>query len=435
MTKQDQEIRHSGPVEEIMGTPPRSIVRWGTIIALIIFTVLLFFSWLIKYPYIIRADVIITTEKPPANLMARISGRIDKLFVTDGQSVHMGEQLAIMETTASYVSVDWLIGILNGSGFSEFDSLISKMSPIKLPDEPGLGELQDQYSSFRKSYFNYFNHVRIDYYGRQKESLDVEMNEIREYIYQLKVKEKISSENLRLESDKFIRDSVLHINDVLSDSEFENSKQRYHRTKIEVIDIVLEANLMRIELASKQQLLQDITAKKEEERNNLMTILDDDIIRLRAKIDWWIQTFLLVSPIDGEVTFTKFWSENQIVNEGETVMAVVPTVEQEIIARIYLPMKGSGKVNTGNKVNIQLNGYPYLEYGMVQGLVRSRSKLPNDELYILDVELPSGLSTFYGKKLEFSHNMSGTAQIITDDIRLIERIISPLKYLINKNKS
>ena len=86
-------------------------------------------------------------------------------------------------------------------------------------------------------------------------------------------------------------------------------------------------------------------------------------------------------------------------------------------------------------VNIMLEGYPYLEYGMVQGFISSKSLVPREDYYILDVELPEGLSTFYGEQLKFSQNMSDNAEIITEEIRLIERLINPFKYLINKNKS
>lgn len=115
-------------------------------------------------------------------------------------------------------------------------------------------------------------------------------------------------------------------------------------------------------------------------------------------------------------------------------MTVVPQGESEIFARIMIPMAGSGTVKEGQNVNIQLEGYPYLEYGMVHGIIESRSLVPQEDLYVLDVSLPDGLSTFYGKQLDFSQNMSGRAEIITEDIRLIERLIYPFKYLVEKNR-
>jgi hypothetical protein len=39
-----------------------------------------------------------------------------------------------------------------------------------------------------------------------------------------------------------------------------------------------------------------------------------------------------------------------------------------------------------------------------------------------------------GKKLEFSQNMQGTSEVITDDIRLLQKIFNPFRYLISRNK-
>lgn len=416
-----------------MNTPPGSLVRWGTIIVTMVIILLLIFSWLIKYPYIVRAGAVITTEKPPANIVARISGKIENLFVSDGEKVSAGSILGVMETTASYESIQWLSSLLDTIKIEDI-SLAYNSITRQLPDNTVLGEIQDQYSAFRKSYYNYKNHIEIDYYGKKIEAVKEEINSIEDYIRQLKSKETLTGFNLEVEKRKYLRDSLLNEQDILPDAQLENSKQKFYSLKIELVQVVLEAASRRIDLASKKQELQDLTAAREEERQKYLSILDEELMNLKARLEWWIQNYLLVSPINGKVTFTRYWSENQTVREGETVMTVVPEGENEIIARIMIPMAGSGKVKEGQDVNIQLEGYPYLEYGMVQGKVESRSLVPQENSYVLDVNLPNGLSTFYGKQLDFTQNMSGKAEIITEDMRLIERFIYPFKYLVEKNR-
>ena len=416
-----------------MNTPPRSMVRWGTAIATIVIILLLFLSWIIKYPYIIRAEAVITTEKPPANIVARVSGNIEHLFVSDGEKISSGSILGVMETTATYESIQWLSSLLDTVKTEDMSSANEKVIR-ELPNNPVLGEIQDQYSTFRKSYYDYINHIEIDYYGKKIEAVNEEIKSIEQYIWQLKSKEALTGSNLEVEKKKYLRDSLLNTQNILPDAELENSKQKYYSLKIELVQVVLEASSRRIDLASKKQELQDLTAAREEERQKHISAVDDELMKLKARLEWWIQDYLLVSPIDGNVTFTRYWSENQSVREGETVMTVVPQGESEIIARIMIPMAGSGKVQEGQIVNIQLEGYPYLEYGMIQGIIESRSLVPQEDLYVLDVSLPDGLSTFYGKQLNFSQNMSGRAEIITEDIRLIERLIYPFKYLVEKNR-
>ena len=42
---------------------------------------------------------------------------------------------------------------------------------------------------------------------------------------------------------------------------------------------------------------------------------------------------------------------------------------------------------------------------------------------LIDVALPNGLDTSYEKKIIFQQEMTGTADIVTEDLRLIERLL------------
>jgi len=70
---------------------------------------------------------------------------------------------------------------------------------------------------------------------------------------------------------------------------------------------------------------------------------------------------------------------------------------------------------------------------MVSGRVINISDIPIDSLYYVDISLPNGLKTNYQKKLHFNQGMSGEAEIITENISLLARIIHPIKEII-KNK-
>ena len=196
----------------------------------------------------------------------------------------------------------------------------------------------------------------------------------------------------------------------------------------------LDHSAKSIELAEKRQLLQDYRIKKLEEREKYYSVLNESFLNLKAQIKIWENTYLLISPVRGTVTFTKFWSENQSVNEDEPVLSIVPFQAGDYVGRINLKMNRSGKVKQGQSVNIKLSGYPYLEYGMVKGIVTSISLVPSNDSYVIELSLPSGLTTLYGKKLDFTQNMQGTAEIITDDIRLLQKIVNPFRYLVSRNK-
>ena len=51
----------SEEIQEILGTPPRKIVRWGTTIAFLTFCFLIFVSYFVRYPDVIKAPIVLTT--------------------------------------------------------------------------------------------------------------------------------------------------------------------------------------------------------------------------------------------------------------------------------------------------------------------------------------------------------------------------------------
>ncbi|HPR72265.1 MAG TPA: HlyD family efflux transporter periplasmic adaptor subunit [Bacteroidales bacterium] len=428
MKNRVNEIIYSEPVQEIISNPPAKIIRWGTAIIAFVFILLIILSWIIRYPDVVPAPVEITTVNPPVTLVTKITGRINKLMVEDGEKVMPGQLLAVMETAASLPEIEMLKSIID---------TISKpaaLFPESIPLFSQLGEIQSYYSSFMKALADYNSYVNNDYYGSKIVSITEEITALQEYIKRMKAKEIIITDNLKLEYNKYKRDSGLYVDKVFSESEFELSKKSYNNSKLELQQVRLEQSQNIISLAEKNQLLQDYRIKREEERQNLNSLLDETFLNLKAQINIWRNNYLLITPVEGTVSFTKFWSENQSVVKDEPVISIVPLEPGDFVGRINLRMQRSGKVKPGQTVNIKLSGYPYLEYGMVRGIVKSKSLVPASDAYIIEIDLPSGPTTLYGKKLDFTQNMQGTAEILTDNLRLLQKVINPFRYLVTKNR-
>ena len=98
------EIRSSN-VQEILGHVPVWIVRWGITLITVIVLGVLTGSWFYQYPDIVRSPVMVTTENPPSPVVAKASGRIIALFVSDTQIVEQGQTLAVIENPADFEQV------------------------------------------------------------------------------------------------------------------------------------------------------------------------------------------------------------------------------------------------------------------------------------------------------------------------------------------
>lgn len=428
MKSKKSEILYSEPIKEIMGNPPGKILRWGNSILFLVFLLFIFFAWLIRYPDTIPAQVEITTMNPPVTLVTKITGRIKNLYVNEREQVKAGQLLAVMETSASIRDIELLKQTIDTIQKSY---LVSQKS---FYDFSELGEMQVYYATFLKNLSDLNSYNENDFYGNKIKSLADEISSIQEYINRIIIKERLYSENQRLEARKYKRDSLLFVGNVIPESDLETSHQSLIRLNIELQQVRLDHSAKLIELAEKRQLLQDYRIKRLEEKEKLISILEESFLNLKAQINIWETSYLLVSPVDGIVSFTRFWTANQSVVKDEPVINVIPLETGNYLGRINLKMQRSGKVKIGQAVNIKLSGYPYLEYGMVRGIVKSKSMVPSSDAYVIEIDLPNGLTTLYGTRLEFTQNMQGTAEIITEDLRLLQKIINPFRYLVSKNK-
>ena len=104
------------------------------------------------------------------------------------------------------------------------------------------------------------------------------------------------------------------------------------------------------------------------------------------------------------------------------------------MGKALLPIARSGKVKVGQRVIVRFSNYPDQEFGVVNG-TNSISLVPTDNSYTIEIAFSKGLTTNYGKTLPVSHEMTTTAEIVTDDLRLIERFFMPLKKVFREGAS
>jgi hypothetical protein len=94
-----------------------------------------------------------------------------------------------------------------------------------------------------------------------------------------------------------------------------------------------------------------------------------------------------------------------------------------------VPASGAGRVKAGQEVNIKLDGFPYMEFGVIKGKIKYLSLVPAGEAYVAEIDLVNGLRSSYNVDINYINEMTGTGDIITDNSRLIFRLIKPLNSL------
>jgi HlyD family secretion protein len=220
----------------------------------------------------------------------------------------------------------------------------------------------------------------------------------------------------------------------ISGKELDESRSRQLQGLLSEENMLTSLNNMRIQMAQMKESLIDMEYQHTEKTNEFRSQIRSMVSQIRTDIRSWEMSYVLMSPIDGKITFTRYWVSNQNVQAGEEVFTVIPTSEYRIIGKASLPIVRLGKVKAGQKVNIRLDNFPDDEFGMLKGVVHNISLVPvitgESMYYAVEIELPEGLHTNYRKEIPYMPNMWGTADVITEDVSLLERFFLPMKKML-----
>ena len=109
----------SESIQDIIGTNPSFIVRWGNTFMFIICVILISLCWIIKYPDTIISQITIKTNINPKPVTAKLDGKLIKLLIKDGDIVKRGQHIAYIEGLAT---VEDIIDLENN--LQKIDTLI-----------------------------------------------------------------------------------------------------------------------------------------------------------------------------------------------------------------------------------------------------------------------------------------------------------------------
>jgi multidrug resistance efflux pump len=420
----DFELR-SEEVQAILSKVPNWMIRWGTVLIFGIIVLLLFTSWFLKYPDVVASEIVITTNIPPEKLVAKASGRIKAILVNNNGLVKEGDQLAIIESSANYKDVFKL-----KKAIANFNINTGSKFPFNELKNLQLGDIESAFAVFQKDIEANRLNISLKPYEVQNNAQISENIQINERLKLLLQQRELNLQELNLLKNDMARYTTLKEKSVISDQEFETKKINYLQAEKNFKNLESSISQLRSALIDnvKNTKGTQITSTKEN------VVLDRNVTQsfyqLKKAIKDWELSYVLESSIAGRVTFLQVWTKNQTIVAGDNVFSIIPSSQKDYIGKVKAPALNSGKIKVGQRVNIRLANYPDREFGILKGQVKNISLIPDkDGNILLDVQLINGLQTSYKKQIPFQQEMKGTAEIITKDLRLIERIFYQFRQL------
>ncbi|MDR2968310.1 MAG: HlyD family efflux transporter periplasmic adaptor subunit [Tannerellaceae bacterium] len=422
MEPREVEIR-SEDVQEVMGQIPSWIVRRGITLLFAVVLVLVIGSCFFRYPDVIVTEMTLTGQQPVSPIVARSSGKITQFSVTDGERVERGQLLAIIENSATNEAVFRLKEIVNDNLYSP-DSILFLNSFRQMEK---LGDIQPSYITFLNSIHEYRNYMELDYYPQKRKFTQGQISKYRDYHQNMLRQYKVAQSQHGIACQQYSRDSVLFVRKVLSPAEFETSQATWLQSRYALEGASATLENLAIQIGQYEETLLDLELQQREKESQLKQSYRTAVEQLVNAISSWELSYCLISPARGVVTSTAYWNENQHVNTGDVVFSVVPDGGETLIGKALLPIERSGKVKAGQRVIVRFNNFPDQEFGIVNGELASISLVPNENNYMAEIRFPNGLETNYGLLLPLSHEMKASAEIVTEELRLIERFFMPIK--------
>jgi multidrug resistance efflux pump len=413
-------------VQDILTEPPHWMFRWGNTIIFLTLLLILVMSYIIKYPEFVPAPIVVTSQNPPEKIEARNNSKIEKIFIKDHQTVKKGDVLVVLQSTANYNDVLELKNLVDSLSPNELLSFpLSKASHFKL------GELQGDYNGFAKAFQDENLFTRLQPYAPENLAANQSISESQSRILNLKQQKSLEAAKIELTLKNYKRSQELFNQGVIAAVELEGEKLKYLQAQQNLENISISLSQMQESISNLNKTKSGTAINTEKDKINYSSQTLQLFEQLRKSLKQWEQSYLIVSSTNGVASFQQFFGENQFVKAGDPIVSILPDHTEHLVGRMSVPTANSGKIIPGEKVLIKLDNYRFQEYGIIEGKVKNISMIPDDKgNYYVDVILPKGLKTSYNKSLRFDKELRGNAEIVTEDLRLLERFFYQIRKLL-----
>jgi hypothetical protein len=349
--------------------------------------------------------------------VSRSSGNI-VLLKKEGERVGPGEVFGYIQSTTSWKAV-----------LALEDAIIKD---VRYEHSYGLlGELEPAWSRLLTETAALKNFKEAHVFDKQILQLKKQEATYTKLGVSLQEQNELAKQELALAKERFKTDSVLYVQQVTAAMDFNQAKttllQQVRASKN--AEMALLNNELQLNQLAKQ--INDLELQKAEQEQRLTLAAENARKELLAHILKWKQTYLFTATETGKVAWLGIMENDKFIEAGKPVATIIHKAGS-LTARADLPIRGSGKVKAGQRVNIKLENYPFEQFGTISGTITSISQIPAEDKYNVTVELTEGLKTNLSQTLPFKQQLAGTTEIITEDLRLLERVVYQFRRLLKQ---
>lgn len=423
-----EQIR-SDEVQEIISAVPSWMIRWGITLIFGLILMLIALSWFIKYPDIIFGNATLTTLEPPVKLVVKSSGKLTNILLTDGSIVEKNQVIAEMENPVTQDG----IGFLKNYVLEIRNYLKSSKNDLPLVNENHVfGAMQTTFNDLQKNLKDLQELKQNNFSVQKIDNLKNKITQYKKLIFISNNQLELLQEEVKNATEKYNAEKQLFEKGYTAKMEFYKEETLLRQKQMDLENLKKTATEQQITLINLQQELNDVAFQYQENERTLTNNIQANILEIENGIENWQQNYSFIAPVSGKLVWLEKIHQNQFIESGKSLFAIT-TNNEKFIALATIPATGFGKIKTGQKARIKLSNYPSYEFGHLEGIVSKLTEIPNENSYQVEITLNNGMTSSYNKLLTFTPEMTGSAEIVTDDLRVMQRIFNQFNKLFDRN--
>jgi multidrug efflux pump subunit AcrA (membrane-fusion protein) len=419
----EQEV-NSEEVHEIITAVPSWILRWGITLVFAILGSIILLSSFINYPDIVKTSLKVNCLNAPKTVLAKQTGKLTALFVSEGQTVKLGQSLGYLESTANAEDVLRLNRELK---LAQLRISKRQFEPIVLPEGLNIGEMQGSYQNFYQQYLQYQATTKNGYYLTRMAFLEKDLKDITVLGSQIHEQQKVQMMEYANQEAEYKAYQKLYKNKVISRSEFTQQENKYLASKYPLQQSETAILNNSGTYSAKEKELLELKHTISEEQSKFVQALNQCI----TESDNWIMQHVLIAPVEGKVSFAGIVQENQNVQANQEIFIINPG-NTDFFGEIQIPQYNMGKIKKGASILVKMRSYPYEQYGMIRGELTYISDVAyRDSVFIAKVSFEHFENKDKDHKIILKSGMLADAEIITEESSLLKRFFRNLTKILN----
>jgi len=415
---ENEQARHTDDMQDIITAVPSWLLRWGITLFFCVLMLIIGLSAFIRYPDIVKATLKVDSPDAPKPVVAKISGKLVKLLVTEKETVKAGQPLAYLESTADHEKVLVLL-----TNFKQLQQQVLQNQPLNKEllsqdYDIHLGELQSAYQTFFDEYLTYSSSVNNGFLLKKRSFLQKDLVALAKQQQQLHAQKVIQERDSALAEQTFTVDKRLLQEKAETPSQFRLDESQYLAKKAPLLQTETSLIAGSDNYASKQRDILDLDNQVQQEKGKFLQALNS----LISAAEDWKSKYILSAPENGTLTYAGIVQENEVLTPNQEIFYINPG-NDHFFGDMAISQNNIGKVRLGQQVLVKLKGYPFEEFGMIRGRIKYISDIPyKDSVFLSKVDFKTLSASDVKKPIHLKTGMQADAEIITQDATILQRI-------------